>query len=164
LLVELAACQPLLFTPGTRQRHSNIGFNLAGMIGERATGDDLATLLAGDRPAARHTAYDPQGPIARRHASGCAGNDNGAMVDVTDEPVGQGANGGIVADAGDTALFLTRLMQGEILDRDHLIRLQGDAFWNGGWDSGCAGSGCRVRPSRSAGTTRPDPGRPATRC
>jgi CubicO group peptidase (beta-lactamase class C family) len=134
------------------------------MIGERATGDDLATLLAGDRPAARHTAYDPQGPIARRHASGCAGNDNGAMVDVTDEPVGQGANGGIVADAGDTALFLTRLMQGEILDRDHLIRLQGDAFWNGGWDSGCAGSGCRVRPSRSAGTTRPDPGRPATRC
>lgn len=50
------------------------------------------------------------------------------MVDVTDEHVGKGTDGGIVSDAGNTALFLTSLMQGEILDRDHLSRLQGDAF------------------------------------
>jgi D-alanyl-D-alanine carboxypeptidase len=45
LLIELAAWQPLLFAPGTQQRHSNIEFNIAGMIAERATGDDLATLF-----------------------------------------------------------------------------------------------------------------------
>ena len=42
LLIELAAWQPLLFAPGTQQHHSNIGFNLAGIIAEKATGDDLA--------------------------------------------------------------------------------------------------------------------------
>ena len=78
----------------------NIGFNLAGMIAERATGDGLATLFGERilRPLGlRRTAYDPQRPIAGRHARGYA--DNGAMVDVSDEHVGKGADGGITSDA-----------------------------------------------------------------
>jgi hypothetical protein len=31
LLIELAAWQPLLFAPGTQQRHSNIEFNSPAM-------------------------------------------------------------------------------------------------------------------------------------
>jgi D-alanyl-D-alanine carboxypeptidase len=143
LLVELAAWQPLLFTPGTRQHHSNIGFNIAGMIAEQATGDDLATLFRERifRPLGlRNTAYDPQGPISGAHANGYRSTDDGGWTDVTDDHFGKGADGGIVSDAADTATFLTHLMRGDILQRRQLTALQGDAFWIGGSDSDCAGT------------------------
>jgi CubicO group peptidase (beta-lactamase class C family) len=142
LLIELAAWQPLLFEPGTQQRHSNIGFNIAGMIAERASGTDLGTLLR-DRifvPAGLdETAFDPQGPISGPHASRYT-RDGREWTDVTAEHGGKGADGRIVTDAADTAKFLTRLMAGEVLGREQLVRLQGDAFWGGGSASGCAGT------------------------
>jgi D-alanyl-D-alanine carboxypeptidase len=144
LLIELAAWQPLLFAPGTQQHHSNIGFNLAGIIAEKASGDDLATLF-GERLfhplGLRNTAYDPQGPISGPHANGYRKDDDGHLIDATNDHLGKGADGGIVSDAADTATFLTRLMRGEILDGEHLTALKEDAFWNGGWNSGgCAGT------------------------
>jgi D-alanyl-D-alanine carboxypeptidase len=142
LLIELTAWQPLLFEPGSQQRHSNIGFNIAGMIAERATGSDFGTLLR-DRifepVGLDDTAYDPQGPIPGPHASGYT-RDGREWIDVTDQHGGKGADGGIVTDAADTATFMTRLMGGEVLGREQLVRLQGDAFWGGGSDSGCAGT------------------------
>jgi D-alanyl-D-alanine carboxypeptidase len=143
LLVELAAWQPLLFTPGTDHHHSNIGFDLAGIVAERATGEDLATLFRErlfDPIGLTATAYDPQGPISGPHANGYRTGEAGQLIDATDAHTGKGADGGIVSDAADTASFLNRLMGGDILDPEHLSRLQGDAFWEGGWDSGCAGT------------------------
>ena len=37
---------------------------------------------------------------------------------MTNDHFGKGADGGIVSDAADTATFLTRLMRGDVLDRD----------------------------------------------
>lgn len=143
LIVELAAWQPLLFTPGTQYHHSNIGFNILGLIAERAAGEDLRTLFSQrvSEPLGLHnTAYDPQGPISGPHANGYEIAGDGQVTDRTNEHVGKGADGGIVSDATDTATFLTRLMQGELLDREHLYRLRGDAFWNGGRATECAGT------------------------
>lgn len=142
LLIELAAWQPLLFEPGTQQRHSNIGFNIAGMIAERASGTDFGTLLRERifRPVGLEaTSYDPQGAISGPHASGYARN-GGEWTDVTARHGGKGADGGIVADAADTATFMTRLMGGDVIGREQLARLQGDAFWGGGSDTGCGGT------------------------
>ena len=85
------------------------------------------------------TAFDPQGPISGPHASGYT-RDGREWTDVTAEHGGKGADGGIVTDAADTAKFLTRLMAGEVLGREQLARLRGDAFWGGGSASGCAGT------------------------
>lgn len=98
----------------------------------------LDGLVAG--PGRVAPAYDPQGPISGPHANGYEIAGDGQVTDRTNEHVGKGADGGIVSDATDTATFLTRLMQGELLDREHLYRLRGDAFWNGGLATECAGT------------------------
>jgi D-alanyl-D-alanine carboxypeptidase len=43
-LIRLAAWQPLLFTPGSRYHHSNIGWNVVGLIAARAGGKPLPVL------------------------------------------------------------------------------------------------------------------------
>lgn len=72
-LIRFAAWQPLLFTPGSRYHHSNIGWNILGLIAARAAGKPLPTLyrerIFGPL-GLKHTAYDPHGPIAGPHANG----------------------------------------------------------------------------------------------
>ena len=73
--IRLAAWQPLVAPPGTTYHHSNIGWNIAGLIAAKASGKPLP-LLYRERIfqplRLRHTAYDPQGPINGAHANGYA--------------------------------------------------------------------------------------------
>jgi D-alanyl-D-alanine carboxypeptidase len=66
-LVRLAAWQPLVLAPGSGYHHSNIGWNIAGLIAERVAGAPLPVLyeqrIFGPL-GLRHTSYQPQGPIA----------------------------------------------------------------------------------------------------
>jgi CubicO group peptidase (beta-lactamase class C family) len=84
LWIKLAAFQPLLSDPGTQYHYSNIGYEILGLIAERASGQSLATLSREriftplDLGSA---AYDPQGPISGPHARGY--NLAGTLRDMT---------------------------------------------------------------------------------
>jgi len=138
LWVKLAAYQSLLSEPGTQYRYSNIGFEILGLIAERASGQGIATLYREriftplDLGSA---AYDPQGPISGAHARGY--NLAGTPRDMTAVHGGIGAEGGIVANASDTARFLVALMQGELLRPRELAFMKGGGFWQGGEATSC---------------------------
>jgi D-alanyl-D-alanine carboxypeptidase len=134
--IRLAAWQPLVAAPGTTYHHSNIGWNLAGLIAARAAGKPLP-LLYRERIfqplRLRHTAYDPQGPIAGAHANGYALATDGTLTDTTAWHPGKGADGAIVTDATDEARFLTAFTDGTLLDSS-VLRETG-----AGDPSGCSG-------------------------
>ena len=134
--IRLAAWQPLVAPPGTTYHHSNIGWNIAGLIAAKASGKPLP-LLYRERIfqplRLRRTAYDPQGPIAGAHANGYARAAGGTLTDTTAWHLGKGADGAIVTDAKDEARFLTALTNGTLLDPNILGEL------GAGDPSGCSG-------------------------
>jgi CubicO group peptidase (beta-lactamase class C family) len=142
-LIRLVAWQPLRFTPGSRQHHSNTGWDIIGLIAARAGGKPLPVLyqerivepLGLDR-----TAYDPQGPINGPHAHGYAIAGDGTLTDTTTWAPFKGADGAIVANAQETARFFIALMGAKLFDRHQLVAMNREQFVGfGGADSGCAG-------------------------
>ena len=136
LFIRLAAWQPLVALPGTTYHHSNIGWNIAGLIAEKASGRPLPRLYGERifRPLRlSHTAYDPQGPIAGAHAKGYSLAAKGALTDTTARHFGKGADGAIVTDAKDEARFLTAFTNGTLFDPNFLGNL------GAGGPSGCGG-------------------------
>lgn len=136
LLIQLAAWQPSVAPPGTTYHHSNIGWNIAGLVAAKASGQPLPELYRERifRPLRlRRTAYDPQGPIAGAHANGYALAADGTLTDTTAWHYGKGADGAIVTDAKDEARFLTALTNGTLLDPNVLAEL------GAGDPSGCSG-------------------------
>ena len=134
LFIRLAAWQPLVALPGTTFHHSNIGWNIVGLIAAKAGGRPLPLLYRERifRPLGlRHTAYDPQGPIAGAHANGYALAASGTLTDTTARHLGKGADGAIVTDAKDEARFLTAYTNGTLFDPQFLNEL-----WAGN-PSGC---------------------------
>jgi D-alanyl-D-alanine carboxypeptidase len=145
--IRLAAWQPLVAPPGTTYHHSNIGWNIAGLIAAKAAGKPLPLLYRErilEPLRLRHTAYDPQGPIAGPHASGYALATDGTLTETTAWHVGKGADGAIVTDAPDEARFLTAFTNGTLLD-PRVLRETG-----AGDPSGC--SGPRVHIGSGAGS------------
>jgi D-alanyl-D-alanine carboxypeptidase len=141
LWIRWAAWQPLLFTPGAGYHYSNIGYDLLGLIAARAGGKPLRQLYR-ERIFAPlgldATAYDPQGPITGSYAHGYAIQPDGRRTEATSWHSGVGADGGIVSNAEDTGIFLSRLMQGTLLDPLQRAVLTGEVL-QGGTSSGCAG-------------------------
>jgi D-alanyl-D-alanine carboxypeptidase len=134
--IRLAAYQPLLAQPGSQYHYSNIGFEILGVVAERAGGRALARLYDERifRPIGlERTAYDPQGEISGPHARGYGGG-----RDTTAAHAGVGAEGGIVSTAAETARFLTALMDGELLRPRQLAAMKAE-FWRGGDVAGCGG-------------------------
>ncbi|HEX5800362.1 MAG TPA: serine hydrolase, partial [Gaiellaceae bacterium] len=140
LWIRLAAWQPLRFEPGTDTHYSNIGFEVLGLIAERAGGATVAELydsvLIGPLGLAS-AAYDPQGQITGPHARGY--RMTGEQADATAWHGGIGAEGGVVASAGDTGRLLEALLGGRVLADEWVRRLRGDLFWRGGTPSSCGG-------------------------
>jgi D-alanyl-D-alanine carboxypeptidase len=140
-LIRLAAWQPLLFTPGTQDHYSGIGYELLGLIAARAGAKPLPDLYRERifKPLGlRQTAYDPQGPISGPHARGYLIGANGTMTDATNWHWLAGAAAGIVSNASETAAFLVDLMRGRLLERRWLEDMRRD-IWRSGATSGCAG-------------------------
>lgn len=140
ILIRIAAAVPTLFPPGTRYQYSNTGFLLLGRVAEEATGTDIATLY--ERRIFRPlglvaTTWDPQGPIAGPHASGYWTAPNGRLRDATDWHGGKGADGGIVADAAETAQFFVALMKERFFGSRQLELMKYSGFWFGGNTLGC---------------------------
>jgi len=139
-LIRFAAWQPLLFPPGIRYSHSNIGWNIAGMIVAKAAGQPLPTLYSERifQPLGlTHTSYQPQGQIAGPHAEGYQINANGTLTDSTAWTYGKGADGAIVTDATDEATFLRALVDDKLQVRGTFLDFEG---WSGGKHTGCPGN------------------------
>jgi D-alanyl-D-alanine carboxypeptidase len=147
LWVDFAGALPLLSTPGTVYRYSNIGYIVAGLVEEKVGGASLATLVRRrivDRLHLPTAAYDPHASIAGAHVHGYGVAANGALNDTTRWTSGLGANGGIVSDARDEARFLVGLMQGKLLPPAELLALETPSAASGGYGLGMGidGSGC----------------------
>ena len=141
-MIRLAAWQPLLFAPGSRYHHSNIGWNIVGLIAAQVGGKPLPTLYRERifQPLGlRHSAYDPQGPIAGPHAQGYDIAADGTLSDTTARAPFKGADGAVVSNAADTATFLTGLLGGRLVDRSRL-----QALWGGGAEEGGCARGAYV--------------------
>lgn len=128
-LVSIGLSHPPLFAPGTGWEYSDTNYILAGMVIERATGDDYATqvkqriikplkLRSTVVPGSSPALPDPHG----RHYSKLYDDDPAAPVhDVTEfNPTVAGAAGQIISTTGDVNHFLGALLRGELLPRQQL--------------------------------------------
>jgi CubicO group peptidase (beta-lactamase class C family) len=137
-VIRLAAWQPLLFAPGSRYHHSNVGWNIAGLVAAKAGGKPLAALYRErivEPLGLTHSAYQPQGPIAGPHARSYSIAGDGSLTEHVD-PFGMAAEGGIVTDAADEATFIQTLVGGKLGVRERLLDFWGERSSNG---PGCPG-------------------------
>ena len=139
LWIKLADWQPLVAPPGTQYHHSNIGWNIAGLIAARVAGEPLPAVYQQYLFAPlglTHTAYDPQGPIAGSHAEGYILASNGRLTNATGWTYGNGADGAIVTDAAEEGAFLKATIDNKLgIRREYLD------FWpSAGVPSRCPGN------------------------
>jgi D-alanyl-D-alanine carboxypeptidase len=142
ILVRVGAALPPLFRPGSQYHYSNTGFLVLGLVASRATGKTLPSLFQErifDPLDLHQTAWDPQGPISGSHASAYSLHTNGKLTDVTSWHGAKGADGAIVSNARETALFLTALMRGKLVHHHQLDVMKSGGFWAGGDRTGCGG-------------------------
>jgi D-alanyl-D-alanine carboxypeptidase len=138
-LIRLAAWQPLLSTPGSEYHHSNIGWNIAGLIAAKAGGKPLPVLYRErifEPLGLRRTSYQPQGPIAGPHAEGYSIAEDGGLTEATAVTFGKGADGAIVTDAAEEAAFLKALLDDGLGIRREVLEFFGASGSNG---PGCPG-------------------------
>jgi D-alanyl-D-alanine carboxypeptidase len=127
LMIRFAAALPLLSEPGTAYHYSNIGYQVAGLLAERVTGESLAALFQREivEPLSlENAAYDPRSRITGPHAHGYRLSSDGKLTDTTGRVADLGANGGVVSNARDEAHFLVALMGGRLLGRAQLAALK----------------------------------------
>jgi D-alanyl-D-alanine carboxypeptidase len=137
-VIRLAAWQPLVSAPGTAYHHSNVGWNIAGLIAAKAGGKPLAALYQAriiEPLGLTHSAYQPQGTIAGAHVTSYSIAANGSLTEHP-YPFGMGAAGGIVTDAADEATFTQALVGGKLGVRQQLLDFYGAGGSNG---HGCPG-------------------------
>ena len=137
-VIRLAAWQPLLFTPGSRYHHSNVGWKIAGLIAAEAGGKPLAALYREriiEPLGLTQTAYQPQGPIIGQHVQSYSIAATGSLIEHA-YPFGMGADGGIVTDAADEAAFVQALVGGKLGVRQQLLAFLGARGSDG---AGCPG-------------------------
>ncbi|HMK97883.1 MAG TPA: serine hydrolase domain-containing protein [Acidimicrobiales bacterium] len=139
-LVRLAAWQPLVRAPGSGYHHSNIGWNIAGLIAARVAGEPLPALYRQRifiPLRLHHTSFQPQGPILGPHAEGYSISPNGILTDTTAWTWGKGADGAIVTDAQDEATFLRALLDDQLHVRQDFLLFYGRSGTN---SPGCPGN------------------------
>ena len=127
LWVEFAAALPLLLPPGTAFHYSSIGYDVLGLVAERAGRATLATLIERQIVAPlglRSAAYDPHSLITGPHANGYSVAANGKLTDTTTWTQGIGAGGGMVSDAAEEARFLISLMQAKLVGSSALAEMK----------------------------------------
>ena len=118
-LVSSAASLPLEFSPGSQASYSNTNYLVLAEILQRVTGRSLATLL-------RQRIFEPLGLEATAYASGHRSLDDGQLhgYDVSGAPPtdvslhglgGPWADGAIVSNAHDLAVFFVALLRGKLV-------------------------------------------------
>jgi D-alanyl-D-alanine carboxypeptidase len=140
LEIRIAAALPLLSEPGTTWHYSNIGYQTAGLIAEKAGKTSLARLY--DRVIIaplelKSAGYYPNGPIVGPHPVGYSVQHGGVAIPATNHLDGTlAAEGGIVTDARDEARFLVGLVTGKIVSPATLAEIVGTTPASGNYGLG----------------------------
>jgi D-alanyl-D-alanine carboxypeptidase len=120
LLVALAETHERYFAPGSGCHYSNINYQLAGMVLERATGVSVADLLqsriAAPLELERTTIAPPD--IASPDMRGYEISEtDGSLVDLTDDLIsfGNGGNGGIISTGDELLTVMQAIVAGRFL-------------------------------------------------
>jgi D-alanyl-D-alanine carboxypeptidase len=125
-LLGLALAHKPGFRPGTGWSYSNTGYIIAGLLVERITGRDVATVVTERviRPAGLRDTYWPAPGDVRihgRHARNYTQHPDdptGPLVDVTEfEPSFAGASGTLISTPSDLDRFWRALFTGRLLPR-----------------------------------------------
>ncbi len=129
-----------MVAPGTGYHHSNIGWNIAGLVTERVAGAPLPAVY--DQRIfsplkLRHTTYQPRGPIDGPHTEGYLIGDDGSLTEATAWTAGKGADGAIVTNAAEEATFLKALVDDELRVRKQFLDFYAAPGVNSG---GCPGN------------------------
>ena len=120
LLVALAETHDRYNAPGEAYHYSDIGYQLAAMVLQQATGQTLADLvrarIAGPL-GLRHTSLAPPdlaSPELRGYDTNPA---DGSLVDVTDDLLafGNGGNGGVISTADELLTAMQAIVSGRLL-------------------------------------------------
>lgn len=119
LLVALAETHARYFAAGGGYHYSNINYQLAAMILEKATGKNLADLLQAWIVAPlglQHTSIAPA-DVASPELRGYDSVPGKPMADITDylELFGNGGSGGVISTAGELLTIFQALMSGRLL-------------------------------------------------
>jgi D-alanyl-D-alanine carboxypeptidase len=126
LLIRAAAAIPLQFEPGTSYHYSNIAYETAGVIAERAGRAPLSELyrrIIIDPLDLTSAAYAPHGTIPGPHPVGYMLRGGKAIAATRWFAGGLAAEGGIVVNAQDEARFLVALVQGKIVPPTMLAQM-----------------------------------------
>jgi D-alanyl-D-alanine carboxypeptidase len=117
--------RPLLFAPGSAQRYFNPGYDLLGLMAERASGETLQQLTARlilQPLALSHSSFENRDDPAC--ARGYAFTSEGLLLDVTEEDKanvnGFSPSGGMVATIGDVQAMFRALFGGRIINQTSL--------------------------------------------
>jgi D-alanyl-D-alanine carboxypeptidase len=119
ILVALAETHDRYFAPGTGIHYSNINYQLAAMVLERATGMTLDRLLE-DRVVKplglTQTSIAPP-DVSSPEVRGYATGEDGSLVDLTDDlaTFGNGGNGGIISTADELLTIIRAIAAGHIV-------------------------------------------------
>jgi D-alanyl-D-alanine carboxypeptidase len=125
-IVRMATSHKPLFAPGAagKQRYSNTGYVILGLLIEKVTGHPLSQELKSrisDPLGLKDTSFPASPKIAGRHAHGYSSVLGGKPVDITEiSPSVFGAAGGIVSTPADVARFYRALFQGRLIP-SHLL-------------------------------------------
>ncbi|MFD0383564.1 serine hydrolase domain-containing protein [Streptomyces stramineus] len=123
-LVRRSVTADMMFTPGSRQHYSNIGYNVLGLLIEKVTGRSYEQEVR-DRvikPNGLKGTYSPGNDpkIHGRHTRGYQLEKN-RLVDVTEwSQSGTWASGDLVSTTADLERFMTALFGGRIVPEPEL--------------------------------------------
>ncbi|WP_372407326.1 serine hydrolase domain-containing protein [Streptomyces luteireticuli] len=153
-----------LFTPAPsrpRWAYSNTNYLLAGMIAEKASGDDWRTLVEHRVIAPlglRHTYIPGTNPyLPGPHARVTLRAPGGAVVDVTEHSLQHTADSGVVSTTSDLTAFFRALLGGRLLPPAQLAEMKRTVARTGAdddlaqWPDGGYGLGVRRTPLSCGG-------------
>ncbi len=120
LLVALAETHDRYNAPGEAYHYSNIGYQLAAMVVEKASGQHLADLLRGrivEPLGLRHTTIAPPDTASPEFRGYGTDADDGSLVDLTDDLLafGNGGNGGVISTADELLTVTQAIVSGRLL-------------------------------------------------
>jgi D-alanyl-D-alanine carboxypeptidase len=124
-LVDVAAKQPLYFSPGASWHYSNTNFIMLGVIAEAVAQRGIAELVRTRllEPVGLHaTFFDGSEPVTGTMVSGFGSK--GADVTSAHDPSWAWAAGAMVATPGDLATWITALVEGKVLPEAQLTEMK----------------------------------------
>jgi D-alanyl-D-alanine carboxypeptidase len=126
-LVEMATAQSPLFPPGTAWSYSNTNYIVLGLIAEAATGRAVEAELERRifAPLELHaTSLDISAQIVGPHTHGYLSLDGETLTDVTAVRPFMWTAGAIVSTPAEVAAFYRSLLQGKLIKRPLLHKMQ----------------------------------------